>query len=130
MGGLYEEYANLEGLLWTVSKETVHDATGDPISGYSRIVRDDDGRTLSVMGADYECVQNDVLFDFASRIPGTDKIAGHVDGGKRVFANIKMDSEFALPGIKGDSVQCRFHLASSHDGTLALIGGMTGIRPC
>lgn len=127
---MFKKYANgLDGLNWTVRKDSVYGPDGKPIADYSAIVREDSGEVLSIMGADYETVQNSVIAEFARLIPSKSIEAGEMHGGKVTYVSVESADEFGIPGVKGDSVKRYTHFATSHDGTYSVIGGGTGTRP-
>jgi hypothetical protein len=116
------EYKNgTEGLSWTVRKEPIHDARGEVIEGYASIVREDTGKSLSVMGSEYEIVQNEIVQDFARILGGTLK-AGETGGGRSTFAIVDRGAEFNVPGVKNDGIVNQIILSTSHDGTSRFTG--------
>ncbi len=91
--------------------------------------RNDNGRILGHVGTDYRPIQNAELFSFADVLLDQGDLrfetAGSLRGGKVVWCLAQVAREVV---IDGDQHVPYLLLASSHDGTMALHGGLTPTR--
>lgn len=124
----FKRYSDLSGLDWTPKELGLVRSDGEPVESHKALIHPETGWNLGIVGADYTVIPNSELRTIAEMIPG-EKEAGESSGGTHVYATVLYNSEFSLPGIKGDSVRNRIHIAQSHDGSHPLIVGYTGIRP-
>lgn len=93
--------------------------------------RKSDGRILGTVGARYTLLQNQKAFDwfqpFLDAGEACIHTAGSLRNGSRIWVLAKINREPMV--IKGDDVVEKYMLLShSHDGSLAIRLGMTGIR--
>lgn len=95
------------------------------------IVRDSDNKVLGRVGDDYVPVQNHEAFGFfddaieAGLV--TLETAGSLRGGTRIWVMAHIN-DTTVDVIKNDPVKAYFLLSNSHDGTLAVRVGFTGVR--
>ncbi len=124
-----EEALKASGLTWTVSKQPIYTADMAEIQGFHRIQRDDNGKTLGVVGSKYRTIQNADGFDFADAIIGDQSAkfttAGSLYGGKTVFILAKLDQEVF---VAGDKIEPYFLLKNTHDGSGSLKVLTTPVR--
>lgn len=95
------------------------------------IVRVTDNRVLGVLKNTYEPVQNSEAFEFFQPLIEQGFVsletAGSLRGGSRVWVMAKINNT-THDIVNGDPVNAYFLLSNSHDGTLAVRVGFTGIR--
>lgn len=96
-------------------------------------VRESDGRILGVVGNGYHPLQNSEAFKFFEPFVNsglvTIETAGSLRHGQRVFILAKIQSEDSVIVKQSDDRISKYVLLSnSHDGTLAVRVGFTGIR--
>lgn len=118
------------GLDWKVTTEPVYTANNEPLPALATR-RSSDGKILGVVGPKYTPLQNDAAFDFFKPFidskEASIETAGSLRGGQRVFVLCKVNRQSMV--VKGDDVVDKYLLLSnSHDGTLAVRVGFTGIR--
>ena len=134
-----EDAIKLAGLDWTVATHNLHANVGLNADGTVRqvatnqkaVIRSGDFKVLGVVGEDYTPVQNaDAFAFFQPAIEAgfvTLETAGSLREGSRVWvmARIK-DTTHDI--VAGDPINGYFLLSNSHDGTLAVRCGFTGVR--
>lgn len=102
-----------------------------PVTDSKSVIRTSDNKVLGVVGKSYTPVQNRDGFAFFDEAIEAGLVsletAGSLRGGRRVWmlAHIN-DAEFDV--VKNDTVKAYFLVSNSHDGTLAVRVGFTGIR--
>lgn len=100
-------------------------------AGSNAIIRDSDNSVLGTVGKGYTPVQNKDAFNFFNEAIAAGFVnletAGSLRGGRRVWmlANI-LNTEADV--VAGDPVKAYFLISNSHDGTLAVRVGFTGVR--
>jgi len=133
-----EEAIRCAGLDWKVNTHqlyaNVQDSDGFTIAVGTEskaVIRSTDNKVLGVVGADYTPVQNAEAFEFFQ--PAIEagfcqlETAGSLRGGSRVWALARiLDTTHDV--VAGDPVNGYFLLSNSHDGSLAIRVGFTGIR--
>jgi phage/plasmid-like protein (TIGR03299 family) len=101
-----------------------------PLPGQA-LIRDSDNSVLGTVGDGYKAVQNGEAFSFFNEALAAGlcdiETAGSLRGGRRVWmlAQIK-DATHDV--VANDPVKAYFLVSNSHDGTLAVRVGFTGIR--
>jgi len=95
------EALEASGLTWPVTKEPVHRSGGERIDGFHATVREDTGRVLGIVGADYVVVQNQQCFAFLANLLGSELIfetAGSLWGGRQVFITAELPDHITVGG--------------------------------
>ena len=117
------------GLDWEVLEEPIYTADMEPIEGYKRTIRADTRKTLGVVGKTFAIIQNRTMFAAAEAVAGTEaalwETAGALDGGKRVWALMKLDKTLY---IAGEALDPYFVITQGHDGRNSLCLKTTPIR--
>jgi len=122
------ENATLESstLNWSVEKRPIFspDEHGHMVQAkdHAMMVRVDTDSPLGVVGSRYEPVQNSSLWDALREalydVDHTIVNAGHLDGGKKVFIQAKVEDEsFAIGGDKFNGLVTFW---ASHDGSISI----------
>jgi hypothetical protein len=121
-------------LAWSPVTGRIYDAKGNEIAGKRVVARSDSGAHLGIVSDRYMPIDHDVLFDLAEAIQGVDRNAGelcysnagHKDGGALPFLQLKGSTRTIGRDARGCSVEVRdlLTLATSHNGTISLRGGM------
>lgn len=102
-----------------------------PVNDSRAIIRSSDHKVLGVVGKSYRPLQNKEAFSFLDAALENGFVSietcGSLRGGRRVWmlAHITGAEDEV---IKGDPVKAYFLISNSHDGTLAVRVGFTGIR--
>lgn len=100
-------------------------------TGQNAVIRTSDARILGNVGPDYHPVQNKSAFKFFD--PAIEKglvtleTAGSLKGGRRVWMLARVNDSSA-DIVPGDQVNAYFLLSNSHDGSLTVRLGFTGVR--
>ncbi len=121
------EALNLSGLDWNVHKEQVT-RKGLPIEGKYHIVRNDTDTSLSIVGNDYEPIQNSKAFEFVEKIVGNEAritTAGSLKGGLRSFVCVDFGGMDITPG---DEVRKYGVFINSFDGIVKFMLRLSGQR--
>ena len=117
------------GLDWQVLEEPIYTSDMQVIPGFKRTIRGDNGKTLGVVGEKFATIQNATMFAAAEAVAGTQEAlwetAGPLDGGKRVWALMKLDKSLYIAGEKLDPY---FVITQGHDGRNSLCLKTTPIR--
>src|SRR3954454_7378012 len=116
------------GLTWTVDKEPLYRAGGEPVAGHHATVRRDTGQVLGVVGDDYVVVQNNECFAFLANLLGSEFVfetAGSLWGGKQVFITAELPDHVT---VGGDEVRPYVVLSAWHTGTGAIRAMTTPVR--
>lgn len=136
-GATVEEMAVSAGMAWDIRRATVQYGFVEMKDGFpmpevrdvaDRVVlyRSDTKAPLGVVSARYNEVQPRQALEFFRDIVETGgyvfESAGTMRGGARLFATVRPEASFELPG--GDVVQGRILLATACDGSMA-----TSVRP-
>lgn len=119
------EFFIAAGLDTTVSKRPLFLADGTPVPSSRLLCRDSDNTQYSIVGADWNPVQNMEIAEFLTRLfeAGDIKMetAGAVKNGALVWGLGKIQKSFSLPG--DDEVHTNLLISSAH-----LYGKATTIR--
>ena len=125
------------GLDWTVKEQPIYfdnntlttnlelDLQPDwtKVESHKALVRDSDGRVLSVMGKKYNVLQNIEAFDFTDRLIEGGEMeyvtAGAVKDGQVVFMVAKIKSD-PLEIVPGDIAEKYVLFVNSHDGSYSV----------
>jgi phage/plasmid-like protein (TIGR03299 family) len=128
-----QEAIAASGLNWDVACQPQYAKfEGQEISTPSRaVIRVTDRKVLGVVGPDYHVVQNSKAFDwFQPWIDtgvATIETAGSLCGGSRIWVLAKINRD-PVEIVKDDAVVRYILLSNSHDGSLAVRCGFSGIR--
>ena len=136
---LTAQEAITEALLdWKVEQVPVYHK--DPEEGMVEIPdqflvrRADNHNPLSIMSSKYAPIQNIEAFTFFDEIVGTGKAcwdtAGSIQGGRKVFMQAELEGSMFLKSNPDDKTVKKILFFTSHDGSKALTGMITGIRVC
>lgn len=108
---------------WSVSLQPVTVA-GKEVKDYKAVVRDDNQKTLSILGNRYFPIQNSEAFEFFDEIIGAGQAvydtAGSLGSGKRVWIMAKLKGQLFINTRKDDVIDKNVLLVTSHDGTSSL----------
>lgn len=108
------------GLNWQVETRPIFLADGKAIPEYRSVVRTDTGEPLGIVKQTYKVLQNEECFDICDEIAGEGgakfEAAGSLNGGRTVFAVMRMPEKIVLPG--DDVVERKLLFLTSHDGSL------------
>ena len=116
------------GLTWTVAKERLYRADGQPVDGHHATVREDTDRVLGVVSDDYVVVQNRDCFAFVADLLGSELVfetAGSLWGGRQVFITAELPEDIT---VGGDKVRPYLVLSACHTGTGAIRAMTTPVR--
>jgi phage/plasmid-like protein (TIGR03299 family) len=109
------EFMNAAGLDWSVSKRPMYLADQTLVLDSMMLARDTDDRQFSVVGADWNPVQNRDVFAFYDRFFEAGHIkmetCGSLKDGKEIWAMGKIDHGFTLPGDDRSETYLLFHSA-------------------
>jgi len=129
------EAIEIAGLDWNVLRTPVHTyVNGEPVAidGKMANVREDTGKVLSVMGDNYEVVQNRDAFAFVDDVLGGPDIrfnaAGSLHDGARIWLSAVIDREIYIGGDLDEKIDPYIMFANSHDGSLSVSCWITPIR--
>ncbi len=126
-----DEAIKLAGLGYNVIKEPLLTESGILVPDHFATKRDDNNVILGVVGNRYQVVQNKDAFTFFDAIVGQGQAifetAGVLGKGEKVFITAKMPSYIRIAGTD-DITENYIILTSSHDGSGAIIAGMTSVR--
>lgn len=133
-GASVEEWARQARMTWTAERSVVQYqvAAGGLLQAPEKhvIYRSDNGMPLGVVGSNYQIVQPiDCLEFFRSMAEAGNwhiHTAGTLQGGRKLWALARNGTEGYA--AKGDKVRGNMLFATSLDGSLATIVGMTAIR--
>lgn len=126
------------GLLWEPVARPVYaqvkggiDPVFEPIEGFRQIVRDDNGATLTVTTDSYQLISHAVMGEILEAILGETNVkfetAGSVKGGAQVWALVRLDEPYTIPGDT-TATYPYLVLLNSHDGSAACKVINTSIR--
>lgn len=103
--------------------------------GHKALVRDVDGKVLTVITKDWHPVQNAEAFDFFAQLVESGKMtmetAGSIMGGKRVWAMAKINEAFDLKvngKVTRDNVQGFLLLTNPHEYGKSIDARLTSVR--
>jgi len=103
-----------------------------PVPGHFAVVRDDDAAPLAVVGNRYQIVQNAEVFGAVDPLVQSGRLsitaAGEYKGGRRIWLLCEINGANAEIS-DGDKVQRYLLLTNTHDGSGAVRGVLTDIRP-
>lgn len=116
---------------WTVEKRPIF-VNGLEVPDYRAISRADNNLVLSIMGKDYETIQNSECFDFFDNVVGDGQAiydtAGSLFGGRKVWIMAKLKGLLFID-TRPDDVSHKFVLlVSSHDGSSSLQMMIVSVR--
>ena len=123
-----EEALMASGLSWTVAKEPLYRAGGQPVPSHHATVREDTDAVLGVVSDDYVVVQNHECFAFLANLLGSELIfetAGSLWGGRQVFITAELPDHVT---VGGDEVRPYVVLSAWHTGTGAIRAMTTPVR--
>ncbi len=131
-----EDAIRCAGLDWNVSAHELALASGGavPVQKGRALVRDSDGRVLSIVGARYEPLQNKAAFawfdPFVQSGEASLETAGSLRNGERVWVLAKLghngDSHADI--VPGDTIYNHILLANGHDGVMSIRVGRVRTR--
>lgn len=111
------------GLTWGVAKRNLRTMDGTLVPDFQAVVRTDTKAVLGVVGHKFVPVQNvDALEPVNALVAdsgGRIEAAGALNGGKRVYAAIRLPGDFSVPGDP-TRITPWMIVANGHDGSLAL----------
>lgn len=115
---------------WTVEQFPVQ-ANGMEIPNYFANIRSDTNQILGVVRSRYNVLQNADAFNFIDDIIENNsdveckyETAGSLFNGRRVFMLVRLPNQ----KLVGDDVENYMFFTNSHDGTSALLAGITNVR--
>lgn len=115
---------------WTVEQFPVQ-ANGMEIPNYFANIRSDTNQILGVVRSRYNVLQNADAFNFIDDIIENNsdveckyETAGSLFNGRRVFMLVRLPDQ----KLVGDDVENYMFFTNSHDGTSALLAGITNVR--
>src|ERR1017187_7329215 len=120
------------GLNWEVGTKPLFTDEQEAVPAMATF-RKTDNKILGVVGPTYKPLQNAEAFNFFNPFleakAATLEAAGSLRGGQRVWVMAKINSEDSVIVPKSDDRVSKYILLSnSHDGTLAVRIGFTGVR--
>lgn len=125
------EALELAGMNWRVETEPCYLSDGTRVPKTMITRRDTDGMILGTVGDRYHPLQNEDAFNwfepFIENKSASFETAGSLKDGKVVWVLAKTNIE-TLEVSKNDPIESYILLSHSHDGTLSIRGGFTGIR--
>lgn len=126
-----KEALELAGMNWRVNTEPCYLADGTRVPKTMITRRDTDGVILGTVGDRYHPLQNEDAFNwfepFIESRSASFETAGSLKDGKVVWVLAKTNIE-TQEVVKNDAIESYILLSHSHDGTLSIRGGFTGIR--
>lgn len=122
------------GLTWQVAKRHLRTMDGTLVPDYQAVVRTDTKAVLGVVGAKFVPVQNAAALEPVDALVvesgGRIEAAGSLNGGKRVYAAIRLPGDFTVPGDP-TTITPWMVVANGHDGSLALsVNVMEAVYRC
>ena len=124
------EALKIAKLDWTVEQFPVY-ANGKEIPNVFVNVRSDTNESLGVVKSRYNVLQNTDAFNFIDDIIQNNsdvecryETAGSLFNGRRVFMLVRLPDQ----KLVGDDVENYMFFTNSHDGTSALLAGITNVR--
>jgi phage/plasmid-like protein (TIGR03299 family) len=118
------------GLNYEVEKVKLYTGIGERIEMACATQRTDTQDILGVVGNKYEVVQNRDAFDFFDSLLGSNhakiETVGALGMGERIFITAKLPHVMTIG--KDDLTEMYILLTSSHDGSGAVVAGITPIR--
>lgn len=115
---------------WTVEQFPVY-ANGKEIPNVFANIRSDTNELLGVVKSRYNVLQNTDAFNFVDDIIENNsdvecryETAGSLFNGRRVFMLVRLPDQ----KLVGDDVENYMFFTNSHDGTSALLAGITNVR--
>ena len=138
-GATGAEMLQAAGLDWKVQRRALAMKSQDgaqvltePLNGFRAIVRADTDEVFQVATERYHPVQNAEIVDYFREYceAGHAEVetVGAIDGGRKVWALAKLNGGTQATLAGGDKLSGFMLLASSHDGSLRLIGKPTQVR--
>ncbi len=125
-----ESAIKASGLDWSAKKVALKDADGNDVPNYFSIRREDNKKSLGVVGNNYTILQNKDSFSFMDSIiqeKGANfSTAGSLGQGERVWMLAKIDG--IMEARKNDSLLKYLLLSNTHDGSGKVTIATTCIR--
>lgn len=113
---------------WEVKREPIYTHFGNvptQVEGYASITRQDNGKSLGVVGSRYTVIQNEVAFDFFDEVVGSGQAvyetAGALADGKRIWIMARIPGHLFIDSRPDDKLDKMVLLMNSHDGSRALM---------
>jgi len=110
------EFMQAANLDWTVSKRPMFLADGSQIANHMMLCRDLDDKQFSIVGSEWNPVQNADIFAFYDRFFDAGQIkmqtCGAIKGGTNVWVLASIEAGFVLPG--DDEVRANILFHSAH----------------
>lgn len=120
----------LGGLDYTVEKIDLHTPDGTLINTHKATRRTDTNQVLGVVGHKYGVVQNKDAFNFFDTLIGENhakiETVGALGIGERIFISAKLPHSICVG--KDDLTEMYVLLTSSHNGSGAIVAGLTPVR--
>lgn len=131
-----DEARRAAGLLWEPRKVPMFVRAGDdylPVSGHSVVERDDNHAVLATASDSYELITNAQTFELAEALFDTAvnikyETAGALKEGRLVYALLKLDESFEVPGDPFGKTMPYVAVTNAHDGSAALRAIFTQVR--
>lgn len=118
------------GLDWKVGTKPLFTSEKEVVPAMATF-REDTGKILGVVGPNYKALQNAEAFEFFQPFLDSNaaslETAGALNEGKRIWVMAKLNSD-PIQVTKEDTVNKYVLLSNSHDGTMAVRVGFTGVR--
>lgn len=125
-----DEMLKVAQLDWRVAKKPLLLETGDVVPRFNALVRESDGRVLTVVGSQYTPVQNTEAFaffkEFVEAGDATMETAGSLCGGRFVWGLADLKQSFNVNG--GDPVKGYLLVVAPHESGHSLIIRQTSVR--
>jgi phage/plasmid-like protein (TIGR03299 family) len=120
----------LKSIYWKTAATMTENESFHPFPNRCALVRQTDGKPLSVVSDHYKPLQNKKAFEWFDPIvqdgAATYETAGSLQGGKKIWILAKLKGDFDV--IKGDTVRRYLLLANGHDGVTGIMIQPTPIR--
>lgn len=119
----------LGGLDFEVVKKPIY-CDNKKLEDYMTTQRVDTGKIFGVVGSKYQIVQNVEAFNFFDSLSENNvkiETVGALGGGERIFITCKLPHKIVV-GHKDDLTEMYVLLSSSHDGSGAIVAGLTPVR--
>lgn len=125
-----EEAIVLGGLDYEVVKQPLYTGDKELIKDHMYTQRVDTGHIFGVVGSGYQIIQNREAFNFFDVLLENNvkiETVGALGQGERIFITCKLPHKIVV-GSKEDFTEMYVLLSSSHDGSGAIVAGITPIR--
>ncbi len=128
------EAIKMAGLNWQALTQPIYRKDGEEfkiVTTHKALVRNTDGKQLSVVGTKFEPLQNDKAFEFFNPFIESGlasfETAGSLREGRTIWILARLNKAPIDVG-SGDVVNKYLLLSNSHDGTMAIRTGFTPVR--